>query len=244
MEQVADSVYALGTKGHNFYLLVEDGEVTMIDAGCSGEWGALTEALDTLDLSLDAIAGVVVTHSHTDHFGLAHRAQDAGIDVRVHRDEELRALGSYSGQYQVRTTQIPLYNIWALRTFLPMMLAGAGRARKLKSVGTFSHRERLDLPGNPVAIHTPGHTEGHAMFHVAELGILFTGDGLVTMDMLGPARGPQMIERRFNNDHVAAWRSLERIVGLDAELLLPGHGPPWEASPTEAVEMAQELAGR
>ena len=242
MEQVADTVFALGSEGHNFYLVVEDGEATMIDAGCSGEWKSLTRALDRLGLGIDAVAGLVVTHSHTDHFGLAHRAQSEGIDVRVHRDEEHRALGTYTGDYQVKATQLPFYNIWALRTFLPLLGAGGLRIRRLTSVGTFSHGEQLDLPGHPVAIHTPGHTEGHAMFHLPEVGILFTGDGLITMDVLGPSKGPQMIERRFNHDHVAAWRSLERIVDLDAELLLPGHGPPWEASPAEAIAAARARA--
>lgn len=243
MKQVADSIYCLGSEGHNFYLIVRDGEATMIDAGCSGEWGQLTEALDQLGLSLEAIAGVVVTHSHADHFGLAHQLQAEDVEVHVHRDEESRALGTYTGQYAVKPTQLPLYSLRTWRNFLPMMRAGVMRLRHLKVVSTFSHNERLDLPGQPTAIHTPGHTEGHAMFHMPDEGILFSGDGLITMDLLGASPGPQMIERRFNNDHVAAWRSLERIVELDAELLLPGHGPPWETSPAEAVEVARAATG-
>lgn len=62
MEQVADNVYRLGTKGHNFYLLRDGDEVTMIDAGCSKEWSQLTSALDSLGLTADAVSGVVATH--------------------------------------------------------------------------------------------------------------------------------------------------------------------------------------
>ena len=242
MKQVADSVYRLGSEGHNFYLIVEDDAATMIDAGCSGEWDQLTRALDELGLSLDAVAGVVVTHSHADHFGLAHRLQAENVEVKVHRDEEHRALGSYTGQYAVKPTQLPIFSLQVWRNFLPMLRAGVMRLRHLEVVGTFADKEQLDLPGRPLALHTPGHTEGHTMFHLPAAGILFSGDGLITMDLLGASTGPQMIERRFSHDHVAAWRSLERIVDVDAQLLLPGHGRPWETTPREAVEAARALA--
>ena len=77
------------------------------------------------------------------------------------------------------------------------------------------------------------------MFHLPERGLLFSGDGLITMDLLGPKRGPQMIEDRFNLDTDQALRSLDRIVDLEANTLLPGHGEPWAGTPAEAVEMAR-----
>ncbi|MGB7859644.1 MAG: MBL fold metallo-hydrolase, partial [Acidimicrobiia bacterium] len=109
----------------------------------------------------------------------------------------------------------------------------------LDSVGTFSDGDTLDLPGHPIAVHTPGHTEGHTMFHCPDLGLLFTGDGLVTMDLLGSAVGPQIMEQRFHLDSAKASASLDRIVDLDANKLLPGHGAPWDGSPAEAVALAR-----
>ena len=76
------------------------------------------------------------------------------------------------------------------------------------------------------------------MFHCASLGILFTGDGLVTMDLLGSRRGPQRMRPVFDLDTAQAGRSLDRIREIDAGLLLPGHGRPWEGSPERAVELA------
>jgi glyoxylase-like metal-dependent hydrolase (beta-lactamase superfamily II) len=106
-------------------------------------------------------------------------------------------------------------------------------------VETFEDGQRLDVPGNPVAIHTPGHTEGHAMFHCPDLGILFTGDGLVTMDLLSPKKGPQMMADVFSLKPEQALDSLDRIVGLEADLLLPGHGEPWAGTPADAVALAR-----
>ena len=239
MRQIADSVFALGSRGHNYYLLRDGDEVTMVDAGCSREWGRLLGALDELGLSVEAVSGVVATHSHSDHFGLARRATDEGIDVHVHEDEESRALGTYSGRYAASPREIPMFRIHTLRNFLPLVFAGVMSLDHLETVRTFRDGETLDLPGTPTAIHTPGHTEGHTMFHVPQLGILFTGDGLVTMDLLGSDSGPQMMPEAFDLDHTQAIASLDRIEALDASILLPGHGQPWRASPADAVAAAR-----
>ena len=239
MQQVAKDTFRLGGRSHNFYLLREGSQAVVIDAGCSGEWSTLTEALEFLDLSLGDLAGVVATHSHADHFGLAKRASLEGLGVAVHEEEKTRALGTYEGRFAVGATELPLFNWHALRAFIPMVFAGVMKMDHVDEVETFQDGERLDLPGSPVVVHTPGHTEGHTMFHCPERGLLFTGDGLVTMDLLGPGTGPQMMDRRFHLDSVEARQSLDRIADLEADLLLPGHGEPWGGSPADAIEAAR-----
>lgn len=235
MRQVADNTYQLGGRGHNFYLVVSDGSVTMIDTGCSREWRKLVGALDSLGLRPEDVSGVIATHAHSDHFGLAKKAHSEGLRVAVHEEESDRARGTYRGRFAVAAGELPMLRIHAIRNFLPMILAGVMQLEHLPEVVTFGDNERLDLPGNPVAIHTPGHTEGHAMFLCEDAGLLFTGDGLATMDLLGPSQGPQMLDDRFHLDTAQALASLDRIAHLDADLILPGHGPAWSTSPAEAV---------
>lgn len=239
MRQVADETFALGTRAHNFYILREAGHATIVDAGCSGEWRKLVGALEKLGMRPSDVDGVIATHAHADHFGLANRAVDEGIEVSVHEEEETRARGTYEGRFAVSTSELPIFRIHSLRNFLPMLFLGIANLEHIQDVRTFVDGETLDLPASPVAIHTPGHTEGHAMFHVPERGLLFTGDGLITMDLLGPGQGPQMIRDMFNLDSELALRSLDRIVDLEADLLLPGHGRPWAGTPREAVELVR-----
>jgi glyoxylase-like metal-dependent hydrolase (beta-lactamase superfamily II) len=239
VKQVAEDTYSLGTRGHNFFILRNGDEATVIDAGCSREWSKLVKGLESIGLALEAVAGIVATHSHADHFGFAKQASKNGLAVSVHESEETRALGTYSGRYAASASDLPIFNLHALKTFLPMIFAGVMKLEHLDQVGTFSDGDCLDLPGYPVAVHTPGHTEGHTMFHCPQRGLLFTGDGLITMDLIGPNTGPQMIEERFNLDHEMAKSSLDRIVGLEADLLLPGHGSPWAGSPAEAVALTR-----
>jgi glyoxylase-like metal-dependent hydrolase (beta-lactamase superfamily II) len=128
-----------------------------------------------------------------------------------------------------------MYNPVALWNMLPMVFAGVTGVEHVDRVETFVDNQRLDVPGNPIVVHTPGHTEGHTMFHCPERGLLFTGDGLITMDLLGAGKEPQMMRDVFNVDSEQAMSSLDRITGLDADLLLPGHGRPWPGRPAEAV---------
>lgn len=239
MRQVADQVFRLGSRSHNFYLMVDSGEATIIDAGCRGEWRSLIAALEANSIDIGQVSGMLITHVHADHFGLAKRAVDQAIEVAVHIEDEPRALGTYEGRFSAEISDLPYFNPRVLWTFLPLVRVGVTSLDRLNRVNTFVDRERLDLPGRPIAIHTPGHTEGHAMFHCPESGVLFTGDGLTTMSLLGKRRGPQLIDDVFSVDPIMAGRSLDNIVDLEAELLLPGHGEPWVGRPADAVALAR-----
>ena len=235
-EQVADGVMRVGSRAHNYYLLLDDGRVTIIDAGCSREWSTLLDALEASGVALASVEAVIVTHAHSDHFGLARKLTAADIEVSVHADEETRATGRYRGRFAVTPGELPVYRPVVLVNFLAMIASGVMKLEFPDRVRTFGDGDHLDLPGRPVVVHTPGHTEGHVMFHVPDRGLLFTGDGLATMDLLGFDTGPQHLDSRFHLDAEQANASLDRITGLEADLLLPGHGKPWQGSPAAAVE--------
>src|SRR5680860_163881 len=177
MEQVALNVHRLGSRSHNFYVMTDGGEATVIDAGCSREWSQLVETLETLGMSPESVSAILVTHGHADHIGLGVRSQRQGIDVRIHEDDETRARGTYTGRFSATATDLPMYRVSTWKNFLPMLRAGVMKLDHLETVGTFSDGDVLDVPRRPRVVHTPGHTEGHTMFHCGEDGILFTGDG-------------------------------------------------------------------
>jgi glyoxylase-like metal-dependent hydrolase (beta-lactamase superfamily II) len=236
IEQVTDGVMRIGSRSHNYYLLTDEGRVTIVDAGCSREWGTLLRALDAAGVALVSVEGVIITHAHADHFGLAKKLTEADIEVSVHADEETRATGRYQGRFAVSPNELPVFKPAVVFNLLPMVTSGVMKLEFPDSVHTFDDGDQLDLPGRPVVVHTPGHTEGHVMFHFPDRGLLFTGDGLATMDLVGFGTGPQMLDSRFHLDAEQADRSLERIVDVEAETLLPGHGKPWSGSPAAAVQ--------
>jgi hydroxyacylglutathione hydrolase len=65
-------------------------------------------------------------------------------------------------------------------------------------------------------LHTPGHTSGSICLYERSRGLMFTGDTVF-------ARGTLSIVSASGSrgDHLA---SLERLAGMPARMLLPGHG--------------------
>ena len=78
-----------------------------------------------------------------------------------------------------------------------MTAAGALRVEGVPDVRIFVDREVLDVPGRPHVIATPGHTDGHCALHLPDRDVLFTGDGLVTLDLsseIADIAGPNAVE--------------------------------------------------
>ncbi|MEM7326981.1 MAG: MBL fold metallo-hydrolase [Actinomycetota bacterium] len=74
--------------GHvNCYAMEDRNGVTLIDPGLPGRrtWNHLKRQLKTVDLSVDRVHTVVVTHSHPDHFGQVRRFRKAGAEIITHR---------------------------------------------------------------------------------------------------------------------------------------------------------------
>ncbi len=65
-------------------------------------------------------------------------------------------------------------------------------------------------------LHLPGHTPGHCGFLFPEEGFLFSSD--ITLDALGPWFG------NINSSVESTIDSIDRIIALQPELLVPGHG--------------------
>jgi glyoxylase-like metal-dependent hydrolase (beta-lactamase superfamily II) len=110
-------------------------------------------------------------------------------------------------------------------------------------VEPFEPGERVDAPGRPTVVATPGHTEGHVSFHFAERGVVIAGDAIATLDPVTGKRGPRTLHDVLNADPARTRESLAALGGLAADTLLPGHGGPWLGSMGTAAARAREGAG-
>jgi glyoxylase-like metal-dependent hydrolase (beta-lactamase superfamily II) len=125
------------------------------------------------------------------------------------------------------------------RTLFHLLRHGGARIVPILELSTFGDGERIDVPGNLRVVHVPGHTPGMSAVLWEDRRALLTGDALVTRNPLTGRRGPQIMPSGLNRDSQQALGSLDALTATQADLLLPGHGDPWEGEVAEAVRTAR-----
>jgi glyoxylase-like metal-dependent hydrolase (beta-lactamase superfamily II) len=235
---VGDGVVRLGTELVNWYLVEDGGRVAILDAGAPAYRAQLERGLALLGRGLDDVSAIVLTHGHSDHIGFAEPVRAAlGVPVLVHRDDErLTTTGKAFGKREASLLPYLRHgHAWKLLGHL----ATSGLPKPVQHVTTFGDGDELDVPGRPRALHTPGHTSGHASVWFESRSVLVAGDLLCTRNPLTGARGPQLMPSAFNLSSGTILDSLSKIESLEAQTIVFGHGEPWSDGTAEAVRLAR-----
>ena len=241
MQEIAQGVRRLGSNVVNWYLVEDGGRFTVLDAGLPKQFGQLPAALATLGASMDDVEAVVLTHAHADHLGSSASIKaESGSPVHVHREDADLARGEATRRNERGYTR-DLLHPYAWRSTFELIRGGALNAPPVAELSTFEHGERLDLPGNPTVIYTPGHTRGSCCLELESREILFSGDALVTLNVATGARGPRIKPGSFNENSSLALQSLSEIEGSSAGTILSGHGEPYSGSVADAVAEARRV---
>jgi glyoxylase-like metal-dependent hydrolase (beta-lactamase superfamily II) len=215
------------------YLLDSDRGPVLVDAGWHDPVShrALERGIAEAGFSPSEVHGVLVTHHHPDHHGLAGRVREvSGAWIALHREDaavvdrhrEVIAAGS---------------DAWRDRTYEALHAAGAPED-EIRSL--LAHQAELeiaepavpdrlledgqlvDVPGRNVrAVWTPGHSPGHTCFALEDEGRLLAGDHLlptITPHVgLYEDRGP---EADPLGDYLASLARIEQAPPLE---VLPAH---------------------
>lgn len=184
--------------------LIDDGSVTLVDAGTPSSVGDLEEEMADAGYDLPEVDRVLVTHFDFDHVGGLSRLN---LGVPVHAAEP-------DASFLDGSRKPPLGNKKGLfqriaKVFLTLPDARIERVGDEETVGGFT------------AYHTPGHTPGHAAFHHPKLGVALLGD-LVTGDdgALGTLPWLLAYDARRNRHSIRALADRD----ISFEIACMGHG--------------------
>ena len=212
---------------HAFAL--DGGGLGLLDTGWGSDesWAALTEGLASIGAAVSDIRGVLVTHLHFDHLGLASRVRDAsGAWVAMHpADAHAVARLTAAGARDKVAREVEF-----------LVVLGADRAEAVSDVGPperlesftsmavpdrlLEDGEHADFPGWRMrAVHTPGHTPGHLCFAEEGARLFFSGDHVLPRITPNVSTSPGGLDDPLR-DYLD---SLAVVRDVDAELVLPAH---------------------
>jgi glyoxylase-like metal-dependent hydrolase (beta-lactamase superfamily II) len=220
-----------GLRAVNVYAIADPGGVDLIDAGI-----ALVPAREQLEAGLHQIGyelgdirNFLVTHIHIDHYSLA---------VELRRTfHSVISLGEQERANLIATRDMAngngnrFFGVDGLRRLgaLDLITQLSAETRQPPALIEWEDPDRwltdgtdLDLRTRTLrAVHTPGHTRGHLVYHDAAAAIMFAGDHV--LPHITPSIGFEPAGNRMAlSDYLG---SLARTLALPDARLLPAHGP-------------------
>ena len=216
----------------NGYLIRADDGWTLVDCG----WDmpdvleALRNQITDIGARLEDIRTLVITHFHTDHYGMAGtligltqaRLLMHRLDW-VHIQQEMVDFG----------TTVNWINSWIKLNGAPEEMTSVERDRAVHNFRRYTIVEP-DVKvedGYEIVVRehklkvvwTPGHTNGHICLYDAERRTLMTGD-----HVLDPISPNVSLGREYAGNPLGEYlKSLRKVGELDADLVLPAHGDPF-----------------
>jgi glyoxylase-like metal-dependent hydrolase (beta-lactamase superfamily II) len=215
--------------GNAWALAAGDG-IVMVDTGMHepGSMANLERAMAMVNLRLEHVRLLVVTHGHSDHYGQAGPIVDrAGCELWMHADDgHIRAAAddpevALAHRLEIaRTSGIPEE---------PLRRWAQERRGRGSGVARFVEPDRHLVEGMEVetdlgvwrVVETPGHAPSHVCLHQPERRLLISGDHLL-------GRVSPYYEYGYTPDPAGEFlHSLDKVDRLDARLCLSGHGKPF-----------------
>lgn len=220
----------------NVYCIVGPPHV-LIDAGLKlpGADAKLLRTLQASGCDPAQIESIVITHGHTDHFGLANDLVKAtGAHVYIHdldRDKLVEGKGyvkkkyiyyrGYFNDYGVPLTEVQKMEVWE------NYIADFAETIAPPSIERLEDTMSIDTPAGPLtALHLPGHSSGSCGLLLDQTRTLFSGDtvmyNVVPLPLLEPPQNGADKPRSL----VELFDSFEKLKQFEVNLILPGHGDP------------------
>jgi glyoxylase-like metal-dependent hydrolase (beta-lactamase superfamily II) len=221
--EIAPGVHAVRLL--NVYaFLVDEPQLTLIDAGLVGSAGRVRRHVERIGRSLDDLARIICTHAHPDHIGgVRELAGEREVEVLMHpADLDGLSVGLRDAVANRNRGQLIAY-----------FTRHPGEAKPVVD------GQVLPILGGLRVVHAPGHTPGSICLYAERHKLLFVGDTLQVI------RGKVTFASRvFSEDLPLARASVARMADLDVETIAFSHYPPLRDGANEVLRaLAARAAG-
>ncbi|AKA70554.1 MBL fold metallo-hydrolase [Clostridium scatologenes] len=198
--KVAENVYALkSTRGAYAYIILGE-EIILVDTGLMWQGKKIIKELIAMNIKLEDIKHIVLTHHDLDHIGNVYMLQRL-TKARVWASSE----------------DIPYIMGNKERPGIKKLFSFVFRVKKPEKIESYSTSQQID--GIEI-IKTPGHTPGHVC--VLYKDILFAGD------LVKNKNGQLRPYPNMNWDEALLMNSIKGISGIRFNWVCPAHGEPIE----------------
>lgn len=216
--------------------LVEGEPLTLVDTGphTPEAWDALQRHLQALGYAASDIERIILTHAHSDHFGLVGKlAEISGAEVAAYPLAQPLIEG-WNGYYEQRNDFWT--DILALAGVPGALAEPTARLyRSFRLLQTHTPVTRLLDDGSVIdmagvswqVLYCPGHSSNLICFYQPDNRLLIGNDHLLahisSNAIIEPPPHGETVRRKSLIDY---WRALCRVNDMDIALVLPGHGEP------------------
>jgi glyoxylase-like metal-dependent hydrolase (beta-lactamase superfamily II) len=214
----------------NVYLIEGDQGNLLIDTGWNTPeaYSTLTDELKSYGFGIKDISEIVVTHVHSDHFGLTGKLKQISgakvalseIEARIIDSRYINIDGLLSqmcdflhtnGVPQDKISQLSEASLPAKALVMPATPDVKLKSGKKVNMNPFEFKVFL----------TPGHSPGHICLYEANRKLLFAGDHI--LPEISPFIG---LHPQSGTDPLGDYyHSLKDLMKLEVNLVFPGHGP-------------------
>lgn len=210
------------------YVFETDAGPYLVDAGWNTDdaFDALSAGLEHAGFAIGDVQGVMVTHIHPDHYGLAGRVREAsGAWIALHPADA----ALIHDRYDEPTDLLERVGMMLRRVGAPAdeLLSLQNASMPVRAFVTsvqpdvlLEDGESPEVPGwELVALWTPGHSPGHLCFWEPRNKLMLSGDHVL------PRITPNIpFHPQAGADPLSDFlRSLERLEGYGSEEVLPAH---------------------
>ncbi|HFJ9443834.1 MBL fold metallo-hydrolase [Bacillus tropicus] len=202
--EIAKGVEMLQLKFQEFIihpiLLWNDEMAVLIDTGFPGQFEDIQVEMERVEVSVDKLKVVILTHQDIDHIGSLPDVLENGVsDIKVYAHELDKPYieGDLPLLKDIQLEDLP----------------------KGKVSDTVIDGQELPYCGGILILHTPGHTPGHISLYLKRSKILVAGDSMYSVNgVLGGVHAPTTL------NIMEARQSLKKYLNLDIESVVCYHG--------------------